>query len=67
MVRFVRTADGGVALDAAGTAPGRGAYVCPDPGCFGRARRRLAGALRAERIHFDEIEDAFREVSSVRA
>ena len=61
MVRFVRTMGNGVAVDARGTAPGRGAYVCPDPACFARARRRLAGALRAKHIDFVEIERAFLE------
>jgi uncharacterized protein len=59
MMRFVRTADGTVALDAAGTAQGRGAYVCPDLECLSRARRRLAGAVRAKRVDFPEIEAAF--------
>ena len=62
MVRFVRTAGGAVAVDAAGTAPGRGAYVCPDPDCFAKARRRLAGALRANRIDSAEIERRFLEL-----
>ena len=67
MVRFVRTAGDAVAVDAAGTAPGRGAYVCPDRTCFGKARRRLAGAVRAKRIDFAEIERAFEEVTGTRA
>jgi predicted RNA-binding protein YlxR (DUF448 family) len=48
-----------VAVDAAGTAPGRGAYVCPEEPCLERARRRLAGALRANRIDFDEVQAGF--------
>jgi len=64
MVRFVRADGEAVVVDAAGTAPGRGAYVCPDPTCFSRARRRLVGALRAKRIDFVEIERAFLELTS---
>ena len=38
LVRFVRGADGRVHMDdSGGRAQGRGAYVCPDPGCMGKA------------------------------
>jgi predicted RNA-binding protein YlxR (DUF448 family) len=66
MVRFVRTAGDAVSVDATGTAPGRGAYVCPDPNCFARARRRLVGALRAKHIDFVEIERDFLELTGTR-
>jgi predicted RNA-binding protein YlxR (DUF448 family) len=66
MVRFVRTPGGAVAVDAAGTAQGRGAYVCPERTCFAKARRRLAGAVRAKRIDFAEIERAFEDVTGTR-
>jgi len=48
LVRLVRGADGRVRIDEAGTAPGRGAYVCPGRGCIEAAtkRGRLAHALR---------------------
>lgn len=47
LLRIVRAPDGGVHLDPEGSAPGRGAYVCPDVGCFDRgARKRLGRALR---------------------
>jgi len=62
LVRLVRRPDGSVALDEAGTAPGRGAYVCPTESCLERARRRLAGALRAERIDFAGIAAGFAAV-----
>ncbi len=55
LVRLVRGADGRVAMDAAGTAPGRGAYVCAEPGCVERALKagRLGHAFRAA-CRFDE-------------
>ena len=37
LVRLVRGADGRVHVDDGGRAEGRGAYVCPDPGCLGKA------------------------------
>src|SRR5262249_42783767 len=48
LVRLVRGADGRVHVDEKGQAPGRGAYVCPEPDCLGRAlnRARLGHAFK---------------------
>ncbi len=48
LIRVVRRPDGEVEVDAGGKAPGRGAYVHPDPACVGAALARgaLARALR---------------------
>ncbi|MBI4562397.1 MAG: YlxR family protein [Candidatus Rokubacteria bacterium] len=48
LVRLVREPDGLVGLDRSGTAPGRGAYVCPGRGCVATALKqgRLAHAFR---------------------
>ena len=47
LVRLVRRADGLVVVDASG--PGRGAYVCAEPGCVERVLKagRLGHAFRA--------------------
>jgi len=47
LVRLVRRADGRVVVDARG--PGRGAYVCAEPGCVEKALKagRLGHAFRA--------------------
>ncbi|MDA0265058.1 MAG: YlxR family protein [Chloroflexi bacterium] len=37
LVRVVRTSQGPAAVDATGSAPGRGAYLCRVPGCWQRA------------------------------
>jgi len=42
MVRIVRRADGGAAVDRSGHASGRGAYLHTDPGCLEIARKRRA-------------------------
>lgn len=42
LIRAVRSADGAVSLDFKGKAPGRGAYVCPDPVCLKKAIRSKA-------------------------
>lgn len=39
MIRVVRGTDGTVHLDFSGKAPGRGAYICPDPECLKKAIR----------------------------
>ena len=39
MIRVVRGTDGNVSLDFGGKAPGRGAYICPDPECLKKARK----------------------------
>jgi predicted RNA-binding protein YlxR (DUF448 family) len=43
LVRIVRTPDGRVVSDPTGRLPGRGAYLCADGSCWGRALQR--GAL----------------------
>lgn len=47
-IRVVRTPEGHVEIDATNKANGRGAYLCADPDCFERARKRrkLDSALR---------------------
>jgi uncharacterized protein len=50
LIRLTRTPRGEVALDSAGTMPGRGSYVCLSAGCIDIAlgRGRLARCLRAK-------------------
>ena len=47
LVRVVRSPQGEVSLDLTGKAPGRGAYLCPDPACLAKARKakRLQNAF----------------------
>ena len=42
LVRVVRDAGGGAALDPTGRAPGRGAYLHRDPSCLEIARKKKA-------------------------
>ena len=42
MIRVVRSPEGNVSLDFGGKAPGRGAYLCPDPECLKKAIRSKA-------------------------
>lgn len=36
LIRVVRSPEGEISLDFHGKKPGRGAYLCPDPGCLKR-------------------------------
>ncbi|RPH84328.1 MAG: YlxR family protein [Candidatus Rokuibacteriota bacterium] len=49
LVRLARRPDGVVVVDAEGSRPGRGAYVCAEPGCAERPLKtgRLGRAFRA--------------------
>ena len=50
MIRVVRGTDGTVHLDFGGKAPGRGAYLCPNPECLKKALKAnsLGRALEIE-------------------
>lgn len=39
LIRVVRSPEGEISLDFRGKANGRGAYLCPDPGCLKKAIR----------------------------
>lgn len=39
LIRVVRSKEGVISLDPIGKAPGRGAYVCPDPKCLKKAQK----------------------------
>ena len=49
LIRVVRDPEGNIFLDATGKKSGRGAYLCPDPNCFKKARKskRLDGNLNS--------------------
>ena len=39
LVRVVKSPEGTISLDFRGKAPGRGAYLCPNPECLKKAIR----------------------------
>lgn len=57
LVRVVRTPDGNIELDNTGRKNGRGAYVCPNRGCWEKA---LAGK-QLERTLRGNISEANRD------
>ena len=42
LIRVVRSPEGRLSLDFKGKAPGRGAYLCPNPDCLKKARKSRA-------------------------
>lgn len=58
LVRLVLTAEGKLEIDRTGKRAGRGAYVCPDPQCWGVAlsKNRLEHCLRT-RISAASLEE----------
>jgi len=40
LLRVARSPEGVIALDKTGKANGRGAYICPDPECLKKLRKR---------------------------
>ena len=42
LIRVVKSPEGEISLDFRGKAPGRGAYLCPDPACLAKAKKKKA-------------------------
>ena len=57
LVRVVRSPEGAVSLDFSGKAPGRGAYLCPDPECLKKAIRSKALSRSLETEIPQEVYD----------
>ncbi|GAB6956474.1 MULTISPECIES: RNase P modulator RnpM [Ruminococcus] len=52
LIRVVKAPDGEISLDTTGKKSGRGAYICPDPGCLEKAQK----ARRLERSFSCRVE-----------
>ena len=50
LIRVVKSPEGEISIDLTGKKSGRGAYICPDKGCFDKARKgkRLERALETK-------------------
>lgn len=55
LIRVVRSPEGVVSLDFRGKAPGRGAYICPNPECLKKAIKSRAIERAFETAIPDEI------------
>lgn len=58
LIRVVRSPEGVISIDAKGKAPGRGAYLCPDPECLKRAMKTRAISRAFETEIPQEIYDS---------
>ena len=60
LIRAVKSPEGEIRLDFKGKAPGRGAYICPNPACLKRAikakalERAFSSAIPSE--VYEELE-----------
>ena len=57
LLRVVKAPDGTVSLDFGGKKPGRGAYVCHDPACLQKARKKRAFERALEVTISDAVYD----------
>ena len=68
LVRVIRTPEGEIRLDPTGRANGRGAYLCRNPQCLEKARKKgaLSRALQCEipSSVYDELEALHEQQSS---
>ena len=75
LVRVVRAPSGEISIDLVGKKPGRGAYLCPDPDCLTKAKKKKALERCFEQPVPAEVYDALavqlaaaaKEASSLRA
>ena len=61
LIRVVRSPEGGISLDFKGKKPGRGAYLCPDPDCLTKAKKKKALERCFEQPVPAEVYDALAE------
>lgn len=61
LIRVVKSPDGEVSLDLTGKKNGRGAYVCSNPECLKKARKRKsierAFSMKIEDTVYDKMEE----------
>lgn len=61
LVRVVRSPEGEVSLDLTGKKSGRGAYVCKNPECLAKARKKKAFERELAVQISDDIYDQMEE------
>ena len=57
LLRIVKAPDGTISLDTTGKKSGRGAYVCHDPACLQKARKKRAFERALEVTISDAVYD----------
>ena len=61
LLRVVKSPEGEISLDFGGKKPGRGAYLCPDPACLAKAKKKKALERCFEQPVPAEVYDALAE------
>ena len=61
LVRVVRSPEGEISLDLTSRKPGRGAYVCQDPECLAKARKKKQLERAFQCKIPDEVYDCMEE------
>ena len=61
LVRVVRSPEGEISLDLTSRKPGRGAYVCHDPECLAKARKKKQLERAFQGKIPDEVYDCMEE------
>lgn len=61
LVRVVKSPEGDISLDLTGKKSGRGAYVCKNPQCLAKARKKKAFerafSMQISREIYDQMEE----------
>lgn len=64
LIRIIRTPEGTIRLDRTGRGQGRGVYLCPDPACLEKAKKRHALSrslgVSVPASVYEELEQALR-------
>ena len=58
LIRVVRSPEGEISLDPTGKKNGRGAYMCPDPECFKKLKKRKGLSRAFKCAVAEEVYDA---------
>lgn len=61
LIRIVRTPEGEVTVDLTGKKSGRGAYICNDPACFDKAKKKKVLSNHLSVPISDEIYDELKK------
>lgn len=63
LIRIVGDKEGHISLDTTGKANGRGVYLCPDPACFEKARKKNAiSRSLGMRVSQEDLDRVFTEL-----
>ena len=63
LIRIVYTTEGQLTLDSTGKINGRGVYLCPDPSCIAKAKKKNAIGRGLERdVAQEQLNEVYEEL-----